>query len=343
MEGGSFIASGSYGCAFKTPVKCTSNADKKKSYYEDTIGKVFNRVEHAEEEKVFQTLIKKLDPKGEWTIQLVKSCAVSKFSREDKSKKCTHVDKSTRSYPQLIYEYGGIDLYALRRKYANSSAATKRNLFIKLFKCLLPVFHGLSNMSEHGWIHLDIKPQNILFNGSKLFVIDFGLMTRKEDLYKRENLHLLMYQYPYYPAEFRAYGLSVKTLNLEKLQVSTHQNLAYYHMSLTEKDNINKEVERFFYTLKGRTLRNMSNKNISEEYEKSKFWKKVDIYSLGITLYELYITLVMEETATTHMIREFISHLINCNPYERMDWPVLIREYEHILNLIENFSKSGKK
>ena len=199
MDGGKFIASGSYGCAFKKPVKCKNEANT----VNNGVGKVFGRPEFADSEKVIMSKIKKIDPKFTWTLPLLHSCTVDKFKQSDDPDLCDHVVKDIRSYPQLIFKDGGVDLQAIIRKTHQLTQDRKRKLFLSIFQSMVPVLHGLANLSDSNLIHLDLKPSNLLFDGKKLVVIDFGLLTNSTELYNKSKLSLLSYDYPYYPPEFK--------------------------------------------------------------------------------------------------------------------------------------------
>ena len=40
---------------------------------------------------------------------------------------------------------------------------------------------GIKNLHDHNIIHLDIKPDNILWTGERFIVIDFGISQNMED------------------------------------------------------------------------------------------------------------------------------------------------------------------
>ena len=83
----------------------------------------------------------------------------------------------------MVLKYGGPDLKAFTKSYMKKYFA--QNTTVKVDHFWLEVHHlikGLKFFKEHGLVHNDIKPQNILFdfkNGTMKY-IDFGLMRPKK-------------------------------------------------------------------------------------------------------------------------------------------------------------------
>ncbi|WP_166824703.1 serine/threonine protein kinase [Thalassoroseus pseudoceratinae] len=86
----------------------------------------------------------------------------------------THKVKVTKQFGYIIMEYFRAPNLKQQLK---SDLPGLQSRFRKLFDGLCQAF---AHMHENGWIHKDIKPDNILFNrGGELRVIDFSLTVKK--------------------------------------------------------------------------------------------------------------------------------------------------------------------
>jgi serine/threonine protein kinase len=332
MKGSGYISSGSYGCVNNPPVKCEGNTDRTGEYYKNSVGKYFSKVSSAVEEYDIYEIIQKIDPQNSWTLPLYKKCLVSDFKKKDNVDRCEHYTDKNITYMQLIYKNGGIDLYSVIDKYYDSKPDEKRDEFLKIFSLLKPIIEGLKNLNDSGYSHLDIKPGNILYDGKKVYVIDFGLLLKNENIFRDKNERYLLFEYPFYPAEFKLYGCWLRRekkqplyhiftqLFKKNIDIDLHRN--YW------KNELDNQLSRF-YSLTCYNTENFTKiKKIEKEF--LNFNSKIDIYSLGITLLELYNSLVSKDNFNTLLIRNLLEKMINVNPYERISWDMLIREYEII-------------
>jgi serine/threonine protein kinase len=56
----------------------------------------------------------------------------------------------------------------------------------KMIDLALSIMYGLAVLHKEGFVHCDIKPQNIFIDGDKIFIFDFGL-TGRAGFYNRED------------------------------------------------------------------------------------------------------------------------------------------------------------
>lgn len=118
---------------------------------------------------------------------------------------------------------------------------------------------GISMLSKKRYVHQDIKVENLVYNGKRLFLIDFGLMTR--DPYA--DRYMLKQDYIVFPPEYKHYVYGKKCSS---------------------------------YVFKNFTNMNILGtiKSIYPEYKtdleniRSYPHDKIDVYSLGIVLVILY-------------------------------------------------------
>ncbi len=108
-----------------------------------------------------------------------KEHATNIFSREDKIYECLPFAEFLPKY------YGKIDIdYGLSfiklsfcRGRTLSDYLTKRNLFSvdEVAYIVLKIIEKIKWLHEHNVLYLDLKPQNILFDGKDIFIFDFGI------------------------------------------------------------------------------------------------------------------------------------------------------------------------
>ena len=323
MNGSGFIASGTYGCVHKPPVKCEGNVDKKKKYYNKTVGKVFRDSSNAEQESTLNDIIAKIDPANKWTVQMQKKCFVDSFDETDEKDACHFVSKNIQQYPELIYTYGGVDLNTIM-KTDEVSNVKRRNIFIKIFKSILPVLEGLRDLNNRNNHHLDIKPENVLFDGKVLRIVDFGLMDTRNNIYTKKKMFLLKHNYPYYPPEFKLYAFT----STKKTAFSQFEKFVEnWNDDQSIPSNLEQQYESFYSSIKTK-LKSMTQTHIKNEIEK--YASKIDVYSLGVTLEKLYKTLVWKNNLLTTKFENIINNMTTLNIYTRFDWDEIINAFKQI-------------
>lgn len=230
-QGGTFINSGTYGCAFEPPVEC----HRKKIAYPvgvKLVGKIFSNTEAFKTELSVVKMIRSFDKYHRFTVPYYGHCQThsSKFKATDETYRCTeHITNSQKSYPQIVYQYGGIDL---KDYYTNSSLYPITTFeFLALF---YPLLEGIQQIHAKSYAHADIKPPNLLFDPEipKLYLIDFGLITQLNKMSKED--YLLRHDYPYYPPEFKIlYAFQQGAIHDSKeVYESCLRNFNYYGQSI---------------------------------------------------------------------------------------------------------------
>jgi serine/threonine protein kinase len=344
--GGKFIAAGAYGCVTAPPVKCIQHTKRTNNplYDPETkVGKVFDRSSKADEEKRKQEIIQQIDPKGKWTIPLHMWCLVRDFSAKDEKNKCHLLQdsptKRNKAYAQLIYEKGGKDLlkWVNRAKKDKWSDVRKRNIFVKMCKALRPIFVGLNDLHKNKYAHLDIKPGNILFDGNKLFIIDFGLMDRITEIYDLKNtemIHILQYDYPYYPPEFKILGFRKEstdsTYHFSKF-IKNFGFRSYQTKTSSRFANVKKQYDHFFSKL-------LKNGKFNDDYLQkiiSPHTSKIDVYSLGEAFLEIHRMLVVNDSLFTIQMKHLLKKMVDINCFTRPSW-------EEIIDMYDSFKEESK-
>lgn len=321
-KGGAYVAAGTYACTFSPPLSC----GRVKSHSHQKLGKVFENSDAAIQEAEIQNIIQKVDPNNLFTVKYYGKCRIAGVNPEDEIESCSK-DIRVNKNIQLTYEYGGKALWDVIALYKGSNSNDK---FFKLFLKFEPLFRGVQRLNDMGYLHLDIKLENIVFDGTKLSLIDFGLMKSVKEMMNKLQKSLLSYDYPYYPPEFKFMSVA-RTINpltdFAKFKAYFMRNFGV--ISIKDESLIHKELERFF------ALYIYQNDN---SLDGTGMFAKSDLYSVGVTLTILYDHIVRADDYRTYIIKDLIKDMINCNPYERIGWDEVMRRMQEMKQLVASKS-----
>lgn len=276
-DGGEFIGEGTYGCTFYPHLPCTD-----KSTYPDSIGKIFSRKSSLDDEKRLNDKILKIDPEGKFTLPFNGVCTVDakRISIKDKMSPC---EKFTPRQKQLIYKYGGIDL----KKFYKTYAVEHPDLFIDdIIPLLIPLLDGISTLVQSGLVHTDIKPDNMVYDPKKgqLFLIDFGLLMKMQDIQYHSGL--LTHPYLYYPLEFLIMDAVKRRQNVGTAVGEFATRMTHY-IDFMKFLNQNRQTS---IAEQARTFTIHVSKNPPYEFVKlfnSTYVRKIDVYSIGMAFLEI--------------------------------------------------------
>ena len=287
----SYRDSGAYACVYVPAKNCKDG----KRQHVHTVGKVFSKQKHLNEEDAIATRINNIDPMERFTVKSYGTCDIITFSNA----KCEHDLK--HSNKQLIYRYGG---------YPVSKVLKTSKDFNVFFKNLLPVLVGIQKLIEKNIVHQDLKPANILINDkNKISIIDFGLMTNK--VYDDENIHILRHTYPWYPPEFKFYTSS--SPSFESIYVRFKRNF-----SAKDWDSLKHTVPNL-------------KKALNEAYLNPTYdQKKVDIYSLGVVLMQMYFKCHVRNM----FVLGLIGRMVDPDTRYRYDIKTLLTDYKKVISYV---------
>jgi len=207
QEGGDkYVAEGTYGCVFEPPIKCRpESVTYEVSKDPAAVGKIFKSSSAFTKEREEAQRINKLDPKHVFTVPYKGACTVLRTAFNDAElNKCRLLQGSTMPYfSELIYKNGGYHLTSLYRP--EKGKVAPKVVFDDLIKRSLPVLEGLATLLKKGFVHVDIKPDNMLYEpkSKKMYLIDFGMICTRQEV--KTMYHLHVHRYPYYPPEFKTF------------------------------------------------------------------------------------------------------------------------------------------
>ena len=340
-----YIASGSYGCVYFVK-------------HNNTVLKLFNNKYDWEREKKLNNIIKKIDPKNEFTVAMISNKIISNNDEKTNNNfnECPLINSYTSEFYEIEYEYGGIDLDDLFKKYDIS----KLNIII-FFKKFENIIKGIKTINEKGFLHFDIKLNNILYNPKtkKLYLIDFGLSNKYDIFFSLKK----SYKYIFYPSEldiihslYYNKNIYYKKLNLydfyENIFIDELNNIFYKHKINSKFYKIYeklKEIQnKILIDLSEKSINNLidlfkgihnQNLNINEYFisicdNKIDIRKKIDVYLLGLCLLNLilYIFNYIKYNDTIYDIPlglfDLIIKMIDINPCNRINKIISLNKNE---------------
>lgn len=278
QRGHGFVDSGTGGCVFRPHIKCNDvNVSK------DTVGKIFVDHHYNSELKRFLQ-IKKIDTRDEFTVPFYGTCEVTKknFKPTDEMEKCQK-DGMESQMNQIVYGNGGRNLY----DFVHHEDFALDDL-VQNFRSL---FVGIDRISKGGLCHFDIKPQNIMIDkNNKLYIVDFGLTDKLDNVFHEKNTHKLFFDYQWYSPELKLWCILRQNMLDKYEDVLKFLNKNFKIIPMQDVFLHFPHQEQFLNSF-----------YIFCKYERKKAMKtiednshKVDTYSLGMTLY--YVLRVCAET-----------------------------------------------
>jgi serine/threonine protein kinase len=227
------LGCGYYGCAIQPYIKLDiheqDKTDEKYLKYtlkkNNDIAKVFiydNNSANATMKQYINELnllkrVQNIDKNNVFTVPLKGACMgyvkqnvydQRTLTKIYKSIKYDEIKDASHKLHQIILGNGGSQLNNLQvfQKYEKENMNMNFKKFIKIFDKFL---EGMILMENSQVVHKDIKPPNVLFDGKKMNLIDFGFLTSFDDLYSfnRSNIHIMTYKYIFFPPEYFVCGV----------------------------------------------------------------------------------------------------------------------------------------
>lgn len=293
-----YIGKGAYGCVFMPALSCEGQVRSKRKDATD-VGKLFRNPRDFSDEMKAYKIIKALDPKSEWSLPIKKACKANIHEVNDSLLKCPFIQEDVGTgerieYMQIVMPYGGIPLRLLfRGRHPQQSLYAKPSIK-DLTAFMKTVLKGISKIDQAGYVHMDVKPANILLRkkgkaATQAYLIDFSLLQKKTGVYDyRTNQFIFRTKYVWYPPEFTIF------YKLKK----THQSVRSFARTLDMKENEKQQAEQD----SDAPYRQSKSASVSTASIISKCLHVFDFPSLGLSGKALY-------QKQSKQLREFLVHL----------------------------------
>ena len=345
------IGEGSYGCVHRPSLKCK----KKKIDYENKISKILTK-KHLNDEMKEYKQIKKIDKRNEIHLGTPTTCVPSKVNKSDIDKCDNFISDEIDNYGLMILPDGGKDLEYFAsscRNLKNTRSNTKmiHKFWIECHRLL----YGIYLMQKKGYIHHDLKAQNIVYNDkeNRINFIDFGLMIDKASVVKElnESKYSLATPFWYFPFEFmflnkktflNASLINEKTaISKEKLfekleknpQFAKYRKMFYDNTVNTDKF-ITKNDDDFysmFLSIKESEYDNFIEKSLNT----------IDIYGTGMGL--LYVLRRSSHLINKDFFKELYNlflNMITASLDKRLTIDIALSKYEELLEKYKILDKT---
>ena len=361
--GGDLLGQGTFGCVFKPAVLCPKDPSSGKDttrftpeYLENGatptandharlrsgVSKlVFDDTEYMDERKS-AALMRTIDPKAEFTNPLLGSCPMRMSRVRDLQgmDRCNPAMKTrTQKAYNLVFEHHGTDLF--RYGLGTEENLSKLNFASKsLHTKILGVCRGIKKMLEHDFVHMDIKPPNMLNVGSKILLIDFGLSSELKDVLSPGFKGIVTHDYPYYPPELKLYW---KKLTRENWMENYTEVLSLFLKHLEVRPvALRNSVSSLIRTTTSQIERRVAKEGGTPEQHRlaifTEFIKKLDLFSLGVSLLEIFAT-GDSSKMTPEQLRNFkriLRGMTSMNPFDRYDIDQLINDYTGFIGTLSS-------
>ena len=363
LIGGELIGTGTYGCVHKPQMECT---DDTLNTTPGAVSKIMLKLDARKELREFND-VTRADPAltmhlGTPTLCEVKDSDENKYAIDE----CNN-SGVTRSifYPDRLSDYallvmkdGGQDITTFAHAISGWTDTTENQNKIELFWLEVSrLFYGLKVFKDAGLIHRDLNQNNIVYNidTNRLNFIDFGFMTKKEDMYNAANYNKFNNQsgwsrpwetsylnakdYAKIADENERYNYEPLPVTLRPLEIYDYffESIVPINSTKYQLADINKSMSAAYYKMKGAHI-------ISDG---SIFFKKsidtTDSYGVGIALlYALTRSGKFLDPILYNKLNELFTNMINPSVYDRYDVDTLKGEYNKIITESGLLAKHNK-
>lgn len=336
ISGGKYLGRGTAGCIFRPHLKCVTLSNQKNS-----VGKVFNDEDEYNNELDMARIMQRIDLKNEFSIPIIASCEkIHYYRHNDEVSKCKLIEQKTPAfhYKQIIYKYGGQSLQHVMTSGKRNGNITN---FCKIFLAFKPILLGIQKFNNRdpspNVVHLDIKPHNIMLLRSKLYLIDYGLLSAHDEIYQSNRVQILSSDYPWYPPEFKAYVFK-NSGEFDKLFKRVNDNF------INVEPVIGKAIVTILKMTPQKDFEAFYNSKVPKK-QYIDYANKIDVYSLGIVLLQLYLwsnyhrktyTRPSKYNRVKGLIIELLKGMIQFDPRNRMSIQQVLNKYNQIEAVLQN-------
>lgn len=274
FKGGRYIFHGTYGCTYRPSIKCKEDKER----IPDTVSKLMKE-EYATIEYKFKAKLEKIDPTQKYLLYPSKMCEPDiTVNPENEYDKCPRVNIKDGRSKLIIYKDGGNDLQHI---------IVQKEDYVEFFKGLLNLFEGLETMHANNFVHMDIKPPNLVAikKDDGTFHIRFIDFSLSDSVYKA-SLSDYSANYPYWPYDLRLLNpdyiyKSNRLLQSELDEFYTHFPHGSFPMWTWYDDNYKQRITPDYTRITARDIKDTPKSG--EDIVKSG-----DVFALGRSLIEIY-------------------------------------------------------
>ena len=348
------LGKGSYGCVHSPALTCDPRQPKQKNI----VSKVMNTWDAKNELNEF-VLIGNADKNENFYLGKPTKCELKKNNLNKQAMINCHDKYKFNSdrmeeYSLLLLKHGGEDLYKYGERVQKMSKTPENVKELELFWIEVSrILYGLKIFQENDIIHLDLKPQNIVYNveTNRINFIDFGFLTTKPNQIAKikRGFYRTGYTHWSYPFETTLYDEAVYD-KLRKNPATANKN-QYYIDNLTNiNDNCDsffqhvlpqqsKEVKKLFYLNYNETILESQNVSFNDFIKKSV--DTFDLYGVGIAmLYMIKSSRHLLDTKFTDDVIELFLNCVTAQVYDRYTVDTTLSVYH---NIIGNFMNKHNK
>ena len=366
MNTANVIGEGSYGCVHKPSLKCKETKIKgKRIDYSNQVSKVLINKEATKEMSEY-VLIKNIDKNNDFYLGEPIHCKVNNTDDYNKRsiQKCKNgveIQKGmSKDYSLIIMKDGGLNLADYSEKVEKLSVTPENKE--KMEKFWIEghrMIRGIKAFLNHGFIHHDMKPQNVVYNetDNRLNFIDFGLVQNKRNIIKdSKNTKYWFGRFWWsFPPEIFFLNKNIfdemsKLENMERIRIfnntlnefknpNTTDELAYALQGFIPYIESLKKKTEYYYS-----LQILFRDGFKEDY--SEFLDKcidtIDIYGLGFSfLYLLSKSNHLMDASLMSDLESLFFSMITPNYIDRIDIDNLLNLYEFLLKKHGLLTKYG--
>lgn len=191
-----FLGQGTYGCVYKTKLKCTNKRNKKlKNIGKEALSKIYIDEKNASRELEISNHITKIPHYDRYFSPLLESCTASlaQLNHEDIDK-CDIINNHHQQTPYFttITKY-------IRGKTLNEylEEYPKDKLENKVFYIYTCLKHSVKILNDNGIIHFDLSELNIIMDTTdRPIIIDYGMSINAHKVITPEQYN---YEFAHYP------------------------------------------------------------------------------------------------------------------------------------------------
>lgn len=325
-----FIYEGSDGCVYSFGGFPCKDPNLNKGHENDVM-KIQKKSSYREH---IAKIILQIDPRQEHLIIENSSCNIATFDPTLKNSNgdlCKKYQYYTSTIDGIFRDGKNVDLTGYFMKNGGDDLITfcdknakDPSLIGILLSSMCDILKAVRLLKVNRILHLDIKPDNITFDGKKSYLIDFGMALTYDEL--REKL---LSPKPYYFRELLPPFLNVIGENMNYNAKAKH----------TGEHFINELVEMKHFGLGNYLLNNQHYILLYHEQAVNKaeyikkvisLFDKIDSFSVGFAYVGIFRDLNIYNKLTIPT-REFLQSMIHSNPEQQLDLDTAISKLEKII------------